>query len=49
MSMKKYSDDFSAQHTLIEKLINDLKESFKADQTLNPPPTYDPSPAQNIV
>ena len=47
MSIKKYSDDFPAQHTLIEKLINDLKESFKADQTLNPPPTHDPQSSTN--
>ena len=44
---KKYSDDFPAQHTLIEKLINDLKESFKADQTLNPLPTHDPQSSTN--
>ena len=30
---KKYSEDFSTQHTVIEKVINDLKESFKVDQT----------------
>ena len=27
------SEDFPTQHTLIEKVINDLKESFKVDQT----------------
>ena len=44
---EKYSDDFPDQHTLIEKLINDLKESFKADQTLNPQPIHDPQTSTN--
>ena len=43
--VSKYSDDFPAQHTLIEKLINDLKEFFKEDQTLKP--THDPQSRTN--
>ena len=52
---KKYSEDFPAQHTLIEKVINDLKESFKVDQTHDAEPTQvpqstpDPRPTSPIV
>ena len=37
---KKYSDDFSTQQTLNEKVINDPKESFNVDQTNDPQPTH---------
>ena len=36
---KKYSEDFPTQHTLIEKVINDLEESFKVDQAHDAEPT----------
>ena len=44
---KKYSEDFPAQHTLIEKVINDIKESFKLDQTHDEEPTQVPQSTPN--
>ena len=42
MCPQKYSEDFPTQHTLIEKVINDLKESFKVDETHDAEPTQVP-------
>ena len=44
---KKYSEDFPTQHTLIEKVINYLKESFKVDQTNDSEPTQVPQSTPN--
>ena len=55
MSTKKYSEDFPTQHTLIEKVIHDLKDPFKVDQTHDaehtqvPQYTPNPSPTSPIV
>ena len=39
--------DFPAQHTLIEKVINNLKGSFKVDQTHDADPTQVPQSTLN--
>ena len=51
MCPQKYSVELSTLNKLlIKKVINDLKESFKADQTHDPEPTlvsqYTPKPCR---